>query len=143
MDGIDPLNLKVGDIIGSASDEDTREDSCHCAFLVTVSGTNAVATGENTIRVIAHDLRAGDIIREIIDREDEGNCHCDRYFVVERSDQYVTLTVIVQRDNTLDDQCDAFISGAGSLSSKILFIGHEDGVTDIALTLGADPSSWL
>lgn len=139
MKDIDPLKLKVGDVIGSALDPDSREDSCHCAFFVTVSGTNAVATGETYIRVIAHDLRAGDIVREIIEREDEDDCHCNLYFMVERDDQYVTLTVVVRRDGTEGDPCDVMVNA----HPDVLFVGHQDGVTNTALSLGAEPGDWV
>lgn len=83
MDGIDPLSVKAGDVVESAWDEDQGSDSCHCAFRVKVSRMGAEAD-ENLVLVIAHDLQAKDIIREVRLREEEDGCHCDVNFLVSR-----------------------------------------------------------
>lgn len=90
--GIDPLKLKVGDIVNDAWDDLTpeeraagkAEESCHCSFLVEVADQADEDVTIPVIRVIAHDLQAGDIVRRIIEREEETGCHCDLYFDVRR-----------------------------------------------------------
>jgi hypothetical protein len=53
-------------------------------------------------------------------------------------EDYVTLTIVVRRDDTEEDPCDAVFSE----NTKVLFVGHQDGVTNTAIALGANPSSW-
>ncbi|WP_181160420.1 hypothetical protein [Streptomyces solincola] len=52
--------------------------------------------------------------------------------------EYVTLTVVVAIDGTSGDPCDTLLQQ----HPDVMFVGHEDGVTTTALTLGADPDSW-
>lgn len=86
MKGIDPLNVEAGDVITEAWDEDGDSSSCHCAFRVEVKkGDTTPPDGTAGKRVIAHDLKAGDVIRKVASRDDEGGCHCDRYFIVIRT----------------------------------------------------------
>ncbi|MFI2616631.1 hypothetical protein [Streptomyces sp. NPDC018584] len=86
MKSIDPLQVKAGDIIQEAYDEDDGKNSCHCSFVVKVGSEPRKAT-EGSVRrvaVIAHGLKPGDIIQETFERGDEGNCHCDVYFLIDR-----------------------------------------------------------
>ncbi|MGA5453845.1 hypothetical protein ACPCVO_45250 [Streptomyces umbrinus] len=53
--------------------------------------------------------------------------------------EYATLTVVVRRDGTVGDPCEQVLAG----HPDVVFIGHEDGVTDTALALGAAPEGWL
>lgn len=53
-------------------------------------------------------------------------------------DEYVTLTVVVRRDESVYDPCDIL----SKERTDVLFVGHEDGVTTTALMLGANPSEW-
>lgn len=83
---IDPWDVSQGDVVIAAWDEDPSSTSCHCAFRVEVRKETVQEVNEGTIKVIAHDLRADDVVVKAIAREDEGRCHCDRYFLVNRSD---------------------------------------------------------
>lgn len=88
--GVDPLRLKIGDVVGLAWDDLTEEEqkdaasSCHCSFLVEVNGTVDMPPTGRLVEVIAHDLKPGDIIRRTRYRDEEDGCHCDLYFHVER-----------------------------------------------------------
>lgn len=87
MSGIDPTSVKAGDVVRRVWDDVTPEDdlknSCHCSYLVEV--TNRAGKGEReSKRVIAHDLRAGDVVVAVEPRGDEPGCHCDVYFHVRR-----------------------------------------------------------
>lgn len=53
--------------------------------------------------------------------------------------EYVTLTVVVRRDGKQGDPCDVILKE----HLDVLFVGHQDGITDTAIALGADPSSWV
>ncbi|MFF9786333.1 hypothetical protein [Streptomyces nigrescens] len=53
-------------------------------------------------------------------------------------DAYVTLTVVVKRGGSKGDPCDVLLEE----HADVLFVGHQDGVTSTALTLGADPTAW-
>ncbi|MFE7072627.1 hypothetical protein ACFU96_21350 [Streptomyces sp. NPDC057620] len=53
--------------------------------------------------------------------------------------EYVTLTAVVRRDGTEGDPCEQVLAG----HPDVVFVGHEDGVTDTALALGAVPEGWL
>ncbi|MER6605717.1 hypothetical protein ABT282_07325 [Streptomyces sp. NPDC000927] len=85
MKGVDPMGILVGDVVEAAWDEDPSSKSCHCAFRVEVSAGSDRPVSSDLVRVISHDLRRGDIVRKVFDNEDEGECHCDYYFLVERS----------------------------------------------------------
>lgn len=87
QDGIDPTEVKVGDVVRRVWDdlvpgEDPCE-SCHCAYRVEVGDHNGHGK-RRTVRVIAHDLRAGDVVTGVHTRTDGRGCHCDRYFTVNR-----------------------------------------------------------
>lgn len=88
MKGIDPLRVEVGDVVEDVWDDlaphEAKESSCHCSFLVKVGTSTSTTEGKDLLRVIAHDLNRGDVVRRIHSREDEGECHCDLYFDVER-----------------------------------------------------------
>lgn len=53
--------------------------------------------------------------------------------------EYATLTVVVRRDGTEGDPCETMLAD----HPDVVFVGHEDGVSDTALVLGAEPGSWL
>lgn len=87
MNEIDPLRVKVGDVICSFSNPDTRapDEACHCAIVVTVkTAAPNPEVKDRTLWVAAHDLRPGDAVRAFRDHEGE-DCHCDRDFLVERN----------------------------------------------------------
>jgi hypothetical protein len=85
-EGTDVNNLRVGDVIGRVWDEDTREDSCHCSIVctITLDVVGPLAVGVRTVEVVSHNLLDGDIVRGKVEREEEGDCHCDYVFTVER-----------------------------------------------------------
>lgn len=83
-DGRDLNLLEPGDVLGKVWDPDTRKNSCHCAFMAYVTGTNGDDIAIPTVHVVAHDLQPGDIVRDKYECEEEGDCHCDYIFVVER-----------------------------------------------------------
>ncbi|MFI5990353.1 hypothetical protein ACIBAC_00665 [Streptomyces sp. NPDC051362] len=53
--------------------------------------------------------------------------------------EYATLTVVVRRDGTEGDPCETMLAG----HPDVVFVGCQDGVTDEAFALGAEPSSWI
>lgn len=54
------------------------------------------------------------------------------------SDDYVTLTAVVRRDEGEGDPCDVMLRER----DEVVFVGHQDGITVEALLAGADPSMW-
>ena len=64
-EGTDVNNLRVGDVIGRVWDEDTREDSCHCSIVctITLDVVGPLAVGVRTVEVVSHNLLDGDIVR--------------------------------------------------------------------------------
>ncbi|MGW2658522.1 DUF3145 family protein [Streptomyces sp. NPDC001478] len=53
-------------------------------------------------------------------------------------DEFVTLTVVVRRSGEQDDPCDELLANP----LDVQFVGHQAGVSSVALALGADPRSW-
>jgi hypothetical protein len=53
--------------------------------------------------------------------------------------EFATLTVVVRRDGTVGDPCETVLAD----HPDVVFVGCEDGVSDVALALGADEGSWL
>ncbi|MFD9190331.1 hypothetical protein ACFWCA_19135 [Streptomyces phaeochromogenes] len=53
--------------------------------------------------------------------------------------EYVTLTAVVRLDRTVGDPCERVFADR----PDVMFVGHESGVTDTALTLGAAPEGWV
>lgn len=89
QEGIDPTQIKPGDVVQRVWDHlmpgENPLHSCHCSYRAEV--TDHCAQGERrAMRVIAHDLRAGDAVVKVYSRgDDDGEgCHCDVYFTVNR-----------------------------------------------------------
>jgi hypothetical protein len=84
LEGIDPTRLKPGMVVLAAWDEDPGDESCHCSFLVAGEPESGEPVRSFRTSVIAHGLAAGDVVRQVISRGDEGDCHCDVHVVVDR-----------------------------------------------------------
>lgn len=54
------------------------------------------------------------------------------------NEDFVTLTVVVRRGGEDGDPCEKVLAE----HPDVLFVGHQDGVTMTALSLGAEPTSW-
>lgn len=89
MCGIDPADIKPGNVITKSWDEDPSKDSCHCSFQVDISEEESAEKSPGSVIarvvVISHGLKEGDVVRDIFERGDDGHCHCDYYFLVDRN----------------------------------------------------------
>ncbi|MEU9605440.1 hypothetical protein [Streptomyces sp. NPDC048057] len=55
-----------------------------------------------------------------------------------QDEDFITLTVVVRRGGEEGDPCESVLAD----HPDVQFVGHQDGVTVVALQLGAEPSSW-
>ena len=78
------------------------------------------------------DIEAGDTLDVLARTADDHTCEDDE-------DQFITLTFVVRTpagEEPGDDPRSLLTN------DEVMFWGHESGITDKALALGADPSMW-